>query len=123
MAHPECHFNPHSHKESDQYGTQLTIYYFNPHSHKESDSTYNLCIRTISNFNPHSHKKSDTFGNLPSIRLVISIHTLTKRVTTRNLHFFLWREISIHTLTKRVTNLLDCHKDIRGFQSTLSQRE
>ena len=57
----------------------------------------------MGNFNSHSRKESD-YNHYNFIQnVVISIHTLVKRVTTDDICDKLIFNISIHTLVKRVT--------------------
>ena len=56
--------------------------HFNPHPHTEGDATHTATITAKCNFNPHPHTEGDKMAFAAAgFELVISIHTLTLRVT------------------------------------------
>ena len=122
-------FNPHSHKESDLTGiitSSNSLLFQSTLSQREWLRVVVVLVARGTYFNPHSHKESDAYPNLcDGFPYIISIHTLTKRVTSKGCGGSHWgyyfnphshKEsddfdllyascllISIHTLTKRVT--------------------
>ena len=57
----------------------------------------------VNDFNPHPHAEGDLKVLTHCINKIISIHTLTQRVTYLDTHSHNIEQISIHTLTQRVT--------------------
>ena len=97
---------------------------FNPHSHKESDYHLFSAFYGKNDFNPHSHKESDAIRDFMQKLQIISIHTLTKRVTAFRSSAAVLTAKFQSTLSQRewpapmVIRLFSI-----AFQSTLSQRE
>ena len=56
-------------------------------------------------FNPHPHAEGDKYVPVSCGRCIVSIHTLTRRVTMKKVKLPKIVMVSIHTLTRRVTNL------------------
>ena len=54
---------------------------FNPHPHAEGDEMVVQFQGSSRCFNPHPHAEGDVFLSLKLTVLVVSIHTLTRRVT------------------------------------------
>ena len=98
-------FNPHPHEEGDAKTDTvgITLLNFNPHPHEEGDRPLCSCCVLPRYFNPHPHEEGDFCKGLFTPREIISIHTLTKRVTVVRTSPYILDLISIHTLTKRVT--------------------
>ncbi len=67
-----------------EHGTNIRVTHFNPRSHKGSDETKKYSRRDYPDFNPRSHKGSDPTDVIGENTLPISTHAPTKGATTRN---------------------------------------
>ena len=76
---------------------------FNPHPHAEGDPAHHHPSTCARSFNPHPHAEGDCFFYLVGILGLVSIHTLTRRVTQPSRWHRQSCTVSIHTLTRRVT--------------------
>ena len=86
-------------------GNDITKSHFNPHPHTEGDSKLFALYKQMKNFNPHPHTEGDMAPpHIRSSPFLISIHTLTRRVTIEQPSMEINLSISIHTLTRRVTD-------------------
>ena len=79
------------------------INYFNPHPRTEGDCSGNTVNYWNNDFNPHPRTEGDTRHRLQQFLVVISTHTLARRVTDRTMTMVKTGKISTHTLARRVT--------------------
>ena len=99
------YFNSQPHKEAD-WPTRSRIkgtFNFNSQPHKEADNIPHVFQHWKDYFNSQPHKEADQFFCLTCIPKLISIHSLTRRLTFCRYRLSSYIRISIHSLTRRLT--------------------
>ena len=78
-------FNPHPRTEGDRLGrlSHPDLWHFNPHPRTEGDGNTTRSKRSSSNFNPHPRTEGDKLEAESPVAVLISTHTLARRVTER----------------------------------------
>ena len=80
------HFNPRPREEGDSRYSRPPIRagHFNPRPREEGDRKHSLSFKCLSYFNPRPREEGDLRQLYDTSELVISIHALVKRATSRN---------------------------------------